>query len=367
MSEILGTLAADFYIAKVTSCFIDSAAASKQSLFETWGVSSRAYLANLLMDVNVDKGALTKVPTTSSISPKVECLVRILCSHHKGDSGSRGIVFVTERVTTVVVHHLLSPHRSIKQLFRIGSVVESSKHHRGRQDLGDIFSTAEQSKVIERFPSGEINHLVVTSVLEEGIDVSACNLVVCFDPPLSTRSFIQRRGGARKAGSEYISLTRIRVRRRTTGRPLRSSSRPAEYDRKDRTSAISNQAANRETSDRVCIEPTTGAVIDMENANGRLQHFCAVAGTRRYADKQPYFLSEELKHQPPSSDDIPPLLEAKAILPAFVSYHLRTTGSKQAWHSERNASKDAAFEAYMRLYRAGCHGSRQLAETKLQR
>src|SRR5262249_7380950 len=47
-----------------------------------------------------------------------------------------------------------------------------------------------------------------------------------------------------------------------------------------------------------------------------------------------------------------PLVKAKVVLPACVSHRLRTTWSKAAWQSERNASKDAAFEAYMRLYRA---------------
>ncbi|KAK3381866.1 hypothetical protein B0H63DRAFT_476754 [Podospora didyma] len=352
MSEQLGILAADFYIAKAKSMFIDSATAPNQSAFQTWDYSSRVYLANLLKGVQVDKGALTRVPSPSCISSKVDCLVRILTSHHCGDSGSRGIVFVTERATIAVVHHLLSQHPEIKRLFSVGPVVGSSKHDRGRRDLGDMLNTSEQSDVIGKFRTGEINLLVATSVLEEGIDVSACNLVVCFDPPPSPKSFIQRRGRARKAGSEYFILIDEAAREKAKDWEEIEEQLKAEYDREDKASALSAQVASRETSDRTFIEPTTGAVLDMENAKGRLQRFCAVIGSRRYAEKHPYYVYEELADQPPPSKDQLPLLRAKVVLPASVPYSFRITWSKKPWRSEKNASKDAAFEAYMKLYRA---------------
>ena len=48
--------------------------------------------------------------------------------------------------------------------------------------------------------------LVSTSVVEEGIDVPACNLVVKFDFPTTFRSYIQSKGRARKSGSRYVLL-----------------------------------------------------------------------------------------------------------------------------------------------------------------
>jgi endoribonuclease Dicer len=38
-----------------------------------------------------------------------------------------------------------------------------------------------QSKIIHQFRDGTCNLLVATSVLEEGVDVRACNLVIRFD------------------------------------------------------------------------------------------------------------------------------------------------------------------------------------------
>ncbi|KAK0710286.1 hypothetical protein B0T26DRAFT_623466, partial [Lasiosphaeria miniovina] len=350
----LGTLAAEFYIAKVTSLVIESTSAPSGSCFLTWDYSSRIYLSHLLERVVVDPRALARVPSSASISAKMERLARILCSHHRGgDDGSRGIVFVTERATLAALHHLLSLHPDVSKLFRVGAVVGSSKHDRGRRDLGDIFNPDEQSKVLDQFRNGKLNLLVATSVLEEGIDVSACNLVICFDPPASPKSFIQRRGRARKSGSEYFVLIDEEERDKATDWEGIEEQLKAQYDRDDRDCAIGKQMADRETSDREFIEPTTGAILDMENAKGRLQRFCAVAGSRRYSDNQPFYVYEELANQPPpASDGEIPLMRAKVVLPASIPYSLRITWSKQAWRSEQNASKDAAFEAYMRLYDA---------------
>jgi len=213
MSDTLGTLAADFYIAKVVNMVLASArgvhpaSVVDQTIFHTWDYSSKIYLAGLLKGVQVDWDALTKAPATGSVSTKADRLVRILLrSHHNRSDRDRGIVFVTERATAVVLHHLLSQHATISKLFRVGCVLGSSRHDRGRRDLGDVHNPADQSGTIKKFRRGEVNLMVATSVAEEGLDVSACNLVVCFDPPMSAKSFIQHRGQARQAGSEYVIL-----------------------------------------------------------------------------------------------------------------------------------------------------------------
>ena len=55
-----------------------------------------------------------------------------------------------------------------------------------------------------------MNLLVATSVLEEGIDVPQCNLVVRFDFPAEFRSYVQSRGRARSKKAEYVLMSDVR-------------------------------------------------------------------------------------------------------------------------------------------------------------
>ncbi|EDV93031.1 endoribonuclease Dcr-1 [Drosophila grimshawi] len=63
-----------------------------------------------------------------------------------------------------------------------------------------------QEEVLKRFRMHDCNVLIGTSVLEEGIDVPKCNLVVRWDPPTTYRSYVQCKGRARAAPAYHIML-----------------------------------------------------------------------------------------------------------------------------------------------------------------
>ncbi|XP_061400920.1 endoribonuclease Dcr-1 [Musca vetustissima] len=63
-----------------------------------------------------------------------------------------------------------------------------------------------QEEVLKRFRMHDCNVLIGTSVLEEGIDVPKCNLVVRWDPPTTYRSYVQCKGRARAVPAYHVVL-----------------------------------------------------------------------------------------------------------------------------------------------------------------
>ena len=66
-----------------------------------------------------------------------------------------------------------------------------------------------------KFRTGKSNVLVGTSVVEEGVDIPKCNLVVMFDFPQNFRAFVQSRGRGRAKDAKYVLLVlRSELRKR---------------------------------------------------------------------------------------------------------------------------------------------------------
>ncbi|KAJ9599534.1 hypothetical protein L9F63_010006, partial [Diploptera punctata] len=59
---------------------------------------------------------------------------------------------------------------------------------------------------LKRFQTGQTNVLIASDVLEEGMDIQKCNLVVKFDLPKNYRSYVQSKGRARHKTSWYIIM-----------------------------------------------------------------------------------------------------------------------------------------------------------------
>ncbi len=59
---------------------------------------------------------------------------------------------------------------------------------------------------ILKFRRGELNCIFATSVAEEGLDIPGCNVIIRFDLYDTLIQYIQSRGRARQAGSDYIHM-----------------------------------------------------------------------------------------------------------------------------------------------------------------
>lgn len=60
--------------------------------------------------------------------------------------------------------------------------------------------------MLSKFKRGDVNVLIATNVIEEGLDVSECNLVICLNELLNVKAFIQMKGRARRFDSKFIFL-----------------------------------------------------------------------------------------------------------------------------------------------------------------
>src|SRR6266496_4033762 len=87
------------------------------------------------------------------------------------------------------------------------------------------------------------------------------------------------------------------------------------------------------------------ALLSFNLAVSHLYHFCSLLPRDPYTDPRPAFAFEDL--------DQNGAILATVTLPNSVDPGIRRARGLQAWKTERMAKIDAAFEAYIALYKAG--------------
>ncbi|KAE8225904.1 hypothetical protein CF319_g1421 [Tilletia indica] len=132
------------------------------------------------------------------ISTKVERLVELLHDVFSSSEEQTGIIFAKEKATVhALAAYIASPSSTLSHI-----TVEALVGHTGPQGYG----WKQQESILRNFRRGETRLLIATSVVEEGLDVPACNFVVRFDLPETAIQTIQSRGRARKAHSKMYMM-----------------------------------------------------------------------------------------------------------------------------------------------------------------
>ena len=123
-----------------------------------------------------------------TFSPKLNTLLKIL--EELADT-SKIIIFVRTRVIAHILNDILKRNTGINKKFSPQKIV-------GQYGLFGMSWINEQEEVLEKFRNGPCSLLVSTSVLEEGLDIPTCDVVIRFDRIDSFISYKQSKGRARK-------------------------------------------------------------------------------------------------------------------------------------------------------------------------
>ena len=148
--------------------------------------------------------SLRRVSSLFTSSDRYQQLTReIQDFSHKvqSDETSRAIIFVKMRKTAHKLCERIREEIDIREQLNPAFLVGHGQGSDGMDWRG------EQEEILKKFRSGEVKLLVSTSVLEEGLDVPICNLVVRFDSTLTLRALVQSRGRAsRRPDSRFVVI-----------------------------------------------------------------------------------------------------------------------------------------------------------------
>ena len=138
---------------------------------------------------------VSQLPPVSN--PLLEGVERILVSQFTTKPNSKAIFFVREIRHTYYVQRWVESRSSLRSLIRASIIMGYTRAGMTKE---------QQLEAIQGFRSEKYNLLVSTSVLEEGMDVAACNLVIRFQTMTNEIAEVQAQGRARAIESKMYTI-----------------------------------------------------------------------------------------------------------------------------------------------------------------
>jgi ERCC4-related helicase len=203
--EELGPSIMEWYLSQCLTKFEKMVHASDYQLLE-WSVDEKKHLLDMLKGLTFSNNNVWASTPLSldHTSKKTHLLVDLLASGANGDPNFTCLVFIEQRIWVACVAEILAHHPRTTGLLRVGTWVGTSQDTKRKATISTFAEPRNQQATLDDFRAGKLNVILATSVLEEGIDVSSCHLVIDFEAPKNLKSFVQRRGRARKQESKYI-------------------------------------------------------------------------------------------------------------------------------------------------------------------
>jgi ERCC4-related helicase len=203
MAEELGIAPMEYYLHQCMAKFEGVSRVFDQQLFDL-STDERQHLLKILKGLPFRDVVSEPSFILGSLSKKVDILVDTLVAEASGNPNFTCLVFVEQRVWVAALAEILTLHPRAKDLLRIGTFVGASNSVKRKANIATLAEPKNQQNTLDDFRAGDLNLILATSALEEGIDVSNCHLVICFERPKTLKSFVQRQGRARKQQSRYF-------------------------------------------------------------------------------------------------------------------------------------------------------------------
>lgn len=123
--------------------------------------------------------------------------------------GIKGLIFVQRRYTARILCHVIRRYFNAPENKHLNINIDfmTGRNAFMPDSIETILTNKNNNQVLDKFKRGTINLIIATSVLEEGIDLQECNLVVSFDVPQTFRAYVQSKGRARMRNSTYAIMT----------------------------------------------------------------------------------------------------------------------------------------------------------------
>lgn len=144
----------------------------------------------------------------SNSSPQVKELLTFIHRIFIEKSVMKGLIFVKERFTARILCHVVRRYFNTKENDHLKVNVDFmvGRNANTPESIETVISHQNNNEVLNKFRRGEINLIVATSVLEEGIDLQDCNMVICYDAPTNFQKYVQSKGRARMKNSIYAIM-----------------------------------------------------------------------------------------------------------------------------------------------------------------
>lgn len=175
----------------------------------------------------IDEQTVSDDPSTIVLnsSPQVQQLLFFIKKAAEEKKDIKGLIFVQRRYTARILCHVVRRYFNAPQNAHLNIHVDfmTGRNSFIPDSIETVITNKNNNQVLDKFKHGTINLIIATSVLEEGIDLQECNLVISFDMPQTFRAYVQSKGRARMKNSTYAIMT-------PAGESVKLSKKKAEWE-----------------------------------------------------------------------------------------------------------------------------------------